>query len=495
MVYEEHRPEADPTWVATLLDAAFGGPWTGAFAGLVDADQLTDLVDLGGMTLLMRTGAPRAVGVRFPATHAAVQAAARGVAGLPPDAPEVAFVDDHGDEGVRVLAAVQQPGERMVDGAPYLGEVAGGGGSATLLAHLGPIEQVGLSGEPARIAAAIAAALPGPWVKMVADGKVRSAVLIADGASPTAVAAALEAVPDLPAWRALSVAYTDRGLFPRSVTFEVRADGVVEVGILGVWSPTQVADQLADASASEVYDQVVASVPEADRPAAREVIATSLRPALAQIWPGDSLTSSAFATMMPEPAASLEAHEAELARHVLQQAALVEPSGRVDLLRLIVAPARAAALVRAGYALSVARYKLKYPDVADAPQIPLDVLALSEAEIVARATRLRQEAGEVADALAADPMRHVHSVPGHPCEIALAIEMLDRAIDGQFVAAPGPLFDYLDQIGRGAIEDDPSLISMEHVDLEPGERDAALSALESDLADDIDEMSDDDLDI
>ncbi len=496
--YADYVPDFDVSWVGVLLDAAFGGSPPATLGPLLDRRTIAEQSDDAGLQIFVRTGASAPVGVRLETAWEPAAKAAAAVGTLPPDAPPPMFVDEREGQPLRVVAATLSPveGATTPGGRPSIG-VGLLGDQAVSFGVVGP-DPVAVIGAGAHAAlAAIAEHTPGmPWMACeAADGTVLSVVAANDAIPPRAAKALFAALGDVGGWDALRPAYTGRNLWPRAYWFEVWPDGTVEIAVHGVVAATRLHDEQAwaglggDDLDTAVRAAIIDALPQTDLVEGNRVLDEELMPVLARVWPGGDLADSALLTMLPTPAPDADAHLRRAGAHVLHQLTYAPPEERLATLKALVPAVASQALLREGYALAAARFHHKTAGAPVPPQVPASVLALTEAEIAAKAEALLPEADAMLAACQADPLSVERGIPGEPKEPEMAPEMLRRAIDGLFVGAPGPLFDYLDQAGRGAFDDDPSKVSLEDVDLDPGEADRAKAQIEAALLED--ELADD----
>lgn len=493
----EYIPEKDQNWVRSLLVATFGPNGVPDARVSLDPKMLAEQQDDAEFHVFLRSGHARPVGVRLsqrwtPVSEVVAKAGPSPEAGFPET-----FVDLRAGQEPWLLNAGLEPvpGKTTPSGRPAIGFGFSEGGERSWYGVFEGFPEAMLPEGLGRDRVAAIRGVVGeiPWfVRETGDGDVVSVVAATDDLSPHGAVALFGALPELAeGWSALNGAYTSRGCYPRAYWFEVWPDGSVEVAIHGVRSVRR--EDSLDLGGAEgremearVRAAVLASLPADGKDQGAKVWDEALWPSLMRVWPGGKLTDSDMLSMLPQPAPDIHSHAVTVSRHVLARLQLVEPDERVALMGKLAHSARGSALLREAYGLAAARYRLKFPEVALPPQIPQALLELSEEEVIGRATSLQGEAEETLAALKDDPERPFYVLPGQPEVMEIVPEMLRRAIDGTFVGAPGPLFDYLDQVGRGAFEDDASAISLEHVDLEPGEREKALSSLEAaDLEDDL----------
>ena len=488
-----HFVEGEPSFHEACLTAAFGGALPSVTGVALVPAVLAERFNERRVAMRVGVDDPSRAGVWVAGAVPGALDAACAAIGLDP-AEASAFGGDvlviEGPEGVRVLLGGTQPleGRSTPDGNPCVGELRGAGGSIALLGLADASAPASLPAGPARDAATrLASAIGGEaiWVRATTDGAVTSVfALLQEDLYPARAAEGLAALGTPGgAWARVRDVYHQHGIRPSAYWIEFHATGAVDLAIHGVRHPRDglggdVPRGSGDALRAAIVDAAVFAVPPADADAARAFLDAALMPALEAIWPGSDLTDTPMVLSLDDPAPDRDSHLRDVGAYLLRQLSWAPPATRLDALHKLHAPARLAAMLREAYALASVRYLRDKGDVPEPPQVPRAVLALDVSEIVARATALREAFGPLAEAVAADPLASEHAPRNQRFDPEVTREMLDRAIDGVWLSAPGPLFDYLDQIGRGAFDDDPSKISPDAVDLEPGELEAALAQLD-----------------
>ena len=116
----------------------------------------------------------------------------------------------------------------------------------------------------------------------------------------------------------------------------------------------------------------------------------------------------------------------------------------------------------------------KVCDWHDELHAPESVESCSAEDVAAQATALRATFDSLEAAASADPELDLHRYPYPPYDLPTSKTLLEQAVTGEFQAASGPLHDYLQGLGRLGYDDDPSLITLDNVDLDSKNQDAAL---------------------
>lgn len=161
------------------------------------------------------------------------------------------------------------------------------------------------------------------------------------------------------------------------------------------------------------------------------------------------------------------------------------PTERLLVLNRLLAANQVPALQQGAYHLAAARYLASHAEAKPPADLPEALAGLDEAGVRTHA-QAALAAFEKVEAIAkADPSFDLHRYRGVPAELATVRELLARAISGEFHGAEGPLHDYLVGLGKLGYDDDPNMISVEDVDLEPGSRDAAMEEALANQDDDL----------
>lgn len=180
-------------------------------------------------------------------------------------------------------------------------------------------------------------------------------------------------------------------------------------------------------------------------------------------------------------------HLANVWRFLIGLLALEVPMDRLQVLRQVHAVNRLAALQGEAFELAKMSYAASHPD-APAPQGVREGFAGLDLSGIRDACRTRiSEFNELAATAKADTEVDLHRFEAIAFEVATIRDLLDRALSGEFAAAEGPLHEYLVELGVTGYDDDPSLITLDNVDLDAESQDAAIEeALAMDLEDDDD---------
>ena len=161
-------------------------------------------------------------------------------------------------------------------------------------------------------------------------------------------------------------------------------------------------------------------------------------------------------------------------RFVATQVAGVGPRDRLARIERVVAVHRMPGHAQRAFHVAVARYLASHEQGVPPAGLPDDLVGLDDAAARARAEQaaaaFEADARLLADVAEPDALRFVDV----PFELGTIREILARALSGEFHVAPGALHDYLVSLGTLGYDDDPSMVSIEDVDLEPGARDAAI---------------------
>lgn len=157
------------------------------------------------------------------------------------------------------------------------------------------------------------------------------------------------------------------------------------------------------------------------------------------------------------------------------------PFARIDTLRAVSASAHLFATEATAFHLALQRYVLSHPDLyqADTSALPDDVRALDAEGVQARAEALLPTVRELAGLIAGVPDLPLRQLADMVPTPEATIDSLERAISGDFTAAAGRMHEWLQQIGPGGYDDDPSLAALDDVDMEA---ESSRTAIEEALA-------------
>lgn len=217
-------------------------------------------------------------------------------------------------------------------------------------------------------------------------------------------------------------------------------------------------------AAAAFAEHVAMALPDGDRAAAAAIVVSRIYPALAA---------------QPAAASNPYAHFADAWRWLIGRLAKEVPFYRLDVLRTIGTLAAIKALEVPAYHYALARYAASHPDKA--LEVPARLGGLSVDALLGEArTQLAALDALVAELSGATGLGS-KQIPALVVEPEAVKDTLQRAISGDFTAAVGLLHDLFMHMGPGGYDDDPSLASLDDIDLEAGEVEAAIEeALASD---------------
>lgn len=259
---------------------------------------------------------------------------------------------------------------------------------------------------------------------------------------------------------------------------EVYADGGVDVCIWGVRRPVS-NDTEADAflhgdgsaNGAAFADRVALTVPVGEQDEARALAGDVLFPAILVARPVGM---------------DLRDHLDQTWRWLIERLADLPPFERLASLHNMAAITQQSAMSRDAFMLGLARYLRAHPDapLPEGVTLPADLAEADVPALVERAQKNLEAAAAVLELVRAVEHPDLDRIPHVPLNAGELEDTLQRAISGDFTAAEGALHDWLLSLGAGAYDDDPSLASLDDIDLEA---DAAEAAIEEALAMDDDE--------
>ncbi len=212
-------------------------------------------------------------------------------------------------------------------------------------------------------------------------------------------------------------------------------------------------------SADDFANTVVPMVDEDHAAAARTLIIERLYPSLVALQPDGVAAGPFFGQAWTFVIGSMSA---------------VVPTQRLLVIEQIAVANRLSRVQDEAYQLAAARYIAAHPEATVPADLASHLVGATEAAVRELAEKLRVEHDALQAVADADADRDVHRMVLVPYDAEVTEDLLNRAITGEFHGAQGPLHDYLVGLGTLGYDDDPSMIALEDVDLEPQDRDAAL---------------------
>jgi hypothetical protein len=258
---------------------------------------------------------------------------------------------------------------------------------------------------------------------------------------------------------------------------EIYDDGAMDVCIWGVRRPVEIDSEAkvffedGQPNAVAFADRVALTVPVDEQDEARRIAGEALFPAI----------------LVARPAGmDVLEHLDKTWSWLVERLADLPPFERLETLGNLTAVTQQAALSRDAFVLAVARYILAHPD-AEPPagvELPEDVMSADAPALAERARSLQEAAAPILEKVRALEAFDLDRIP-HVVIVHEELEdTLARVISGDFTAAEGALHEWCMGLGPGGYDDDPSMASLDDIDLEA---DAAEAAIEEALAMDDDE--------
>lgn len=432
-------------WIEELLTTAFGGPVPDGVAPFVDITHAAS--NLGGSTfgLTFALGSDEQPRVRV-SRHGKDDTLVDVARSAFPASTAWLDTFDGGDILYETDGTTARWYVTGLDGG-VIGKIWEGGEEGTITALEGPG-----AGAPDAAKAFAKAISGGLWLAIEVGGATH-VTWTSEGAWSPATEAAIRTLGIGPKLKGVLAQYASQGLMVHPWYVEFRADGSTHVCAWGAYVTGAEAEAPDDLDGDALATSVAVSVPAEDRDAAVAVISTTL-------WPSIE-------------ALSVEASRAGLWRYLVTHLAQTVPAERGAFLARQGALHRLAVLQREAFTLAIARYLHSHPDAAPPDGMAPEILGLPIDDITAKAKAVTEEVDAIADAGHADLETAAPVFVDVDFQLDTIRDLAARAISGQFAGGAGPLHDYLLELGAVGYDDDPSLIDLEHVDLE-ADRDAAI---------------------
>lgn len=459
-----------PEWVDTLIAAAFGGPPPAVVAGLVDRSLAAKAIDFTKLGVSFDLGADEAPDV-WVADRGEVDRVRQAVYATWPAAK--AFVEKHPSldhmfctDGTRLRVLAGESGNVAGEGGyPVLAWEWVDGAEGVVTRH----ESAPLSLLPPELATRATAFASrvrgGVWGVHWRDGVVRGVSWTAEGVSSPAITAACVELGKGPRLKAAHQVYLTAGLGVQPWFVQLHADGG---GRVCMWGGRRAQDTshlsaiFANGAAPEpavIAKELATVVAQADQAAAEALVRDALIPLFTRLRP---------------PKMDLGGHLAQVWTWMIGLLGLELPADRLTLLKRIEVSARLGEIYLQSFHLAAARYLASHPDAAPPADLPTALVGASAEDVAAQATALRDTFDALEKEATDDPEQDLHRYPYPPYDLPTTRALLEQAIAGGFQAAVGPMHDYLHSLGRLGYDDDPSLITIDNVDLDKGDQDAIL---------------------
>lgn len=318
------------------------------------------------------------------------------------------------------------------------------------------------------VEAALAAGCQGMWFVRWRDGAAISCAVNAENPYTPETAAYIQGLGGPPAQHATREALEGAGLQIHPWGAEWFADGRVEITFWGLRDRPQeswLAPEIflpGRAPATDAFvEGCVQFLATADQDAGRALVRDHLVPSLAATVPAGS-----------DPAAWFRAawdglHERMSGAH---------PAQRAGAFRVACEAAQLVAWDADAFRLSLARYLRSHPDtpVPGDAELPPEIRDLPAGDVKERAEALLARVQALVASIGAVPDAARWMLTGLVPQAENTIDMLQRAVSGDFTAAIGRLHEWLQELGPGAYDDDPALAGIEDVDLEAAASHAAI---------------------
>jgi hypothetical protein len=471
-----------PEWVDSLIAAALGGAPAAPIAALVDQAVIAKMIDSSKLGVSFGLGADEAPDV-WVADRGEVERV-RGVAYKQWPAVK-AFVDkrpklDHVfcTDGKRLrVFAVERDNVAGQGGHPVLAWEWIDGAEGVVTRHEAPPLSLLSPALATRVEAFAPRVRSGLWGVHWRDGVVTGLSWSSEGVSSPAIAAAFVELGHGTRFKTAYQVYSASGLGVHPWFAEFHADGGGRVCMWGALRTQDTSHLPAIFAEGAVPDAAVFArelatvVAPADQAAATALVRDELIPIFTRLRPAEKDEGR---------------HLAEVWTWIVGLLGLELPTDRLALLQRVTVSARLAELQGSAFHLAAARYLASHPDAAPPADLPSALVGASAEDIAAQAAALRATFDTLEAAASADPELDLHRYPYPPYDLPTTKTLLEQAVAGEFQAASGPLHDYLEGLGRLGYDDDPSLITIDSVDLDQGSQDAvleeALAAKEDDKA-------------
>ncbi|MGC6494432.1 MAG: hypothetical protein ACON5B_16480 [Myxococcota bacterium] len=464
--------------VEELLGAAFGGAVPDAVRSLLDVPLCAKLIDdakLGFVFSLTGAEAPRirlAKDEEAEAFSEKLAAVWPASAGFLAEFPEAEWIAETEGTTLRLFAIFDEP-SGIHEGAQVMGHVLhlpGGERDTVTLFDQAPLDAVN-EAQRGGVAPLVDAGAEGQWMGAWRGSILESVFWITE--QPFRVESS-QRVVDLGGGERLTAlrdAVADKGRNIDPYMVDWRADGTVDVCAWGIRTrgvaEADMPEVLQDGAVpdAEAFAVLLArAMPEGDVEAAHRLVAESMYGARLVFDGGN-------------PSGTLQGFW----QFIMGRLVEVGPGERLAALQDSARALEVALLQRRAGHLAVARYLADHPDTTledlpeDSVEVPdADVLAMTVEQLKADATAglealTAHEAwmGGLVDVLATYE-------DGIHIDVPAIRDQLERAASGDFTEATGYLHDVLMAFGPGGYDDDPSMASLDDIDLEADAREAAI---------------------
>ena len=472
--------------VANAVSAAFGGEVPELVGQLVDVDACASLMASGGSKLgfVFRADGEERPRVRVALQNEEARLTELLVGRWPAAA---AFIEKYG-EG-HILAETDGGSDLRLfvtgvdlgsdeSGAPLVGStlMLPEGTQSWLTGYQNAPEAQLNDAQKVYAKSLVDAGAEGMWIIQATDGATSSLTLFTEQPTPDDTLAVTRKQSDGALFRATLDALQAGGRVVDPFMLEINNDGSLDVTLWGIQAVLRRADDLPDffepgstPPADAFANHVAMTVPDAQRDEAAAVVRDTLVPALDATVPegGDAY-----------------AHYADAWRWLIGRLAKEVPFYRLDVLKVVATMASIKALEVPAFHLALARYVASHPGADASDVLPADVAALTVDDLQARARSLAEQLTSLRAAIADVEGLGSKHLPSLAVDADKIEDTVGRAVSGDFTAAVGLLHDYFMELGPGGYDDDPTLASLDDIDLEA---DAAEAAIEEALA-----MDDDD---
>jgi hypothetical protein len=316
----------------------------------------------------------------------------------------------------------------------------------------------------------------GMWIVQSADDQPMSLSFFTEQPTPDETLSVAKAQSGGSRYRATLDALQTGGRLVDPMMLEYSDGGVVDITIWGIQAVLRRADDLPDffepgsaPSPDAFATHLAMTVPDGDRDAVHATVVDRLYPALAGAVEEGGDAYQQFADAW---------------RWLIGRLAKEVPFYRRGVLDTIATMASVKRLEVPAYHLALARYLVSHPDAKSDGGLPAEIRALSAADIQERARALTAELADLTQSLETTDGLGSKQVPILIIEAETVSDTLARAVSADFTAAVGLLHDFFMELGPGGYDDDPSLASLDDIDLDA---DAAEAAIEEALAMDYDD--------
>ncbi|MCB9682735.1 MAG: hypothetical protein H6733_14815 [Alphaproteobacteria bacterium] len=452
-----------PEWIGELVAATFGGKAPSALEGWVDAEVCAERIEGSKIGAVFTAGAAEAPALRLSHQGESERLAALAASAFPAAADWLARF-----AGKDVLFETDGSSLRLyvtsVDDPPpgVMGFLWQDGVEGELRGHDGL--PAGLPADVATAAKDFVAKVDGGMFITLTIGGATSFMWASEGAWSPELEAVIAGLGMGPKQKAATKAYADANLAIQPYSVEFQPGGTVRVCLWGAHLGRDVAD-LPDAFGSGAPDaatfaeELVTTLPPDDADAGRAFIRDQLYPSVVALKPADT---------------DLPSYLVHAWRVLLGHLAFEAPPDRLLLLQRLHASARLAGIEKDAYQLAVARYLASHPDAQPPADLPDTLVGLSVDQVRDHAQALTDEVAALQAVADADADFEQHHFPGAEFSTVTIKDLLERALSGNFAAASGALHEFMIGLGVLGYDDDPSLITLDNVDLEAASQDAAI---------------------